>query len=75
MERCCTDGRLGFLSIEAPEFYYNDTWPLMNGHLSAISDITFNGRIFIQVRPTSYDAEAVVGFLRVLLGKSFSNAE
>ncbi len=45
MEPCCIDGRLGCPSIEAPEFYSNDTWPLMNGHLSAISDITFNGRV------------------------------
>jgi len=38
-------------------------------HLSAISGITLDGRLFMQVRPISYDAEAVVGFLRVLLRK------
>jgi len=35
----------------------------------AISGITLDGRVFMQVRPDSYDAEAVVGFLRVLLRK------
>ncbi len=34
-------------------------------HLSAISGITLDGRLFMQVRPASYDAEAVVGALRV----------
>ena len=38
-------------------------------HLSAISGITLDGRLFMQVRRASYDAEAVVGFLRVLLRK------
>ena len=38
-------------------------------HLSAISGITLDGRLFMQVCPASYDAEAVVGFLRVLLRK------
>ena len=42
---------------------------LTRDHLSAISGITLDGRLFLQVRPTSYDAEAVVGFLRVLLRK------
>src|SRR5438552_15309850 len=42
---------------------------LTRDHLSAISGITLDGRLFMQVRPTSYDAEAVVGFLRVLLCK------
>jgi transposase len=42
---------------------------LTRDHLSAISGITPDGRLFMQVRPTSYDAEAVVGFLRVLLRK------
>src|SRR6266566_1917802 len=42
---------------------------LTRDHLSAISGITLDGRLFMQVRPTSYDAEAVVGFLRVLLRK------
>ncbi len=37
--------------------------------LWAISGITLDGRLFMQVRPTSYDAEAVLGFLRVLLRK------
>jgi transposase len=35
----------------------------------AISGITLDGRLFMQVRPDSYNAEAVVGFLRVLLRK------
>jgi hypothetical protein len=30
-----------------------------------MSGITLDGRLFMQVRPTSYDAEAVVGALRV----------
>jgi hypothetical protein len=42
---------------------------LTRDHLSAISGITLDGRLFMQVRPVSYDAEAVVGFLRVLLRK------
>ena len=42
---------------------------LTHDHLSAISGITLDGRLFLQVRPTSYDAAAVVGFLRVLLRK------
>src|SRR5258707_7102395 len=43
--------------------------PLTRDHLSAISGITPDGRLFLQVRPASYDAAAVVGFLRVLLRK------
>jgi transposase len=42
---------------------------LSRDHLSAISGITLDGRLFMQVRPESYDAAAVVGFLRVLLRK------
>ena len=42
--------------------------PLTRDHLSAISGITLDGRLFLQVRPASYDA-AAVGFLRVLLRK------
>jgi DDE superfamily endonuclease len=42
---------------------------LTRDHLSAISGMTLDGRLFMQVRPASYDAEAVVGFLRVLLRK------
>jgi DDE superfamily endonuclease len=38
-------------------------------HLSAISGVTLDGRLFLQVREGSYDSEAVVGFLRVLLRK------
>jgi transposase len=38
-------------------------------HLSAISSITLDGRLFLQVREGSYDSAAVVGFLRVLLRK------
>lgn len=43
--------------------------PLTRDHLSAISGITLDGRLFMQVRPASYDGVAVVGFLRVLLRK------
>jgi transposase len=42
---------------------------LTRDHLSAISGITLDGRLFLQVRPTSYDGTAVVKFLRVLLRK------
>jgi hypothetical protein len=37
--------------------------------LSAISGITFGGRLFLRVREGSYDGDLVVGFLRVLLRK------
>lgn len=43
--------------------------PLSKDHLSAISGITLDGRLFLQVREQSYDSLAVVGFLRVLLHK------
>ena len=42
---------------------------LTRDHLSAISGITPEGRLFMQVRPDSFDAAGVVGFLRVLLRK------
>lgn len=42
---------------------------LTHDHLSAISGITLEGRLFLQVRTNSYNGEAVVGFLRVLLRK------
>ncbi len=42
---------------------------LTHDHLSAISGITLDGRLFLQVRPDSYDRDAVVDFLRVLLRK------
>jgi transposase len=42
---------------------------LTHEHLSSISGITPDGRLFLQVRPASYDAAAVVGFLRVLMRK------
>ncbi len=42
---------------------------LTRDHLSAISGITLDGRLFMQVRPASYDAVAVVAFLQVLLRK------
>jgi transposase len=42
---------------------------LTHDHLSAISGITLEGRLFLQVREDSYDAAAVVGFLRVVLRK------
>ena len=38
-------------------------------HLSAISGVTADGRLFLQVRQATYDAQAVVAFLRVLLRK------
>src|SRR5207245_2360257 len=43
--------------------------PLTRDHLSAISGLTLDGRLFLQVRLVSSDAAAVVGFLRVLLRK------
>jgi transposase len=43
--------------------------PLTHDHLSAISGITFDGRLFMQVRSASCDSVAVVGFLRILLRK------
>src|SRR5579883_234279 len=43
--------------------------PLTRDHLPSISGIISDGRLFLQVRPACYDAEAVVGFLRVLLRK------
>jgi len=43
--------------------------PLTRDHLSAISCISPNGRLFLQVRQNAYDAQAVVAFLRVLLRK------
>jgi transposase len=42
---------------------------LTRDHLSASSGITLDGRLFMQVRKASYDAHAVIGFLRVLLRK------
>jgi hypothetical protein len=42
---------------------------LTHEHLSAISAITLDGRLLLQVREDSYDGEAVVAFLRVLLRK------
>jgi transposase len=42
---------------------------LTHDHLSAISGITLDGRLFLQVREDAYDTEAVVGFLRGLLRK------
>jgi transposase len=42
---------------------------LTHDHLSAISGITLDGRLFMQVREGAYDAAGVVGFLRVLLRK------
>lgn len=42
---------------------------LSRDHLSTISGITLDGRLFLQVRRQSYDGEAIVGFLRVLLRK------
>lgn len=42
---------------------------LTRDHLAAISGMTVDGRLFLQVREASYDGAAVVGFLRVLLRK------
>jgi transposase len=43
--------------------------PLTHDHLSAISGITLDGRLVMQVQEHSFDATGVVGFLRVLLRK------
>ncbi len=43
--------------------------PLTRDHLSVISGITLEGRLFLQIREQPYTAETVVGFLRVLLRK------
>jgi transposase len=43
--------------------------PLTRDHLSAISGLTPDGRLFLQVRPHSYDSRGVIEFLRVLLRK------
>jgi transposase len=42
---------------------------LTHDHLAAISGITLDGRLFLQIREQNYDSAAVVGFLRVLLRK------
>jgi transposase len=42
---------------------------LTHDHLAAISGITLDGRLFMQTQQPAYTAEAVVGFLRVLLHK------
>jgi transposase len=42
---------------------------LTHDHLSAISGLTLDGRLFMQVQQGAYDAQGVVGFLRVLLRK------
>ena len=42
---------------------------LTHDHLSVISGITLDGRLFLQMREQAYTAEAVVGFLRALLRK------
>jgi transposase len=43
--------------------------PLTRDHLSAISGITPDGRLFMQVQDRSYRSEDVVRFLRLLLRK------
>ena len=40
---------------------------LTHDHLSVISGITLDGRLFMQVQETAYTAQTVVGFLRVVL--------
>ena len=42
---------------------------LSHDHLAAISGITLDGRLYMQVRDEAFDAHGVVGFLRVLLRK------
>jgi transposase len=42
---------------------------LTRDHLSVISGITLDGRLFLQMQEQAYTAETVVGFLRVLLRK------
>ena len=42
---------------------------LTHDHLAAISGITLDGRLFLQIREPNDDRAAVVGFLRVLLRK------
>lgn len=42
---------------------------LTRDHLSAISGITLDGRLYMQARDEAFDATGVVGFLRVLLRK------
>jgi len=42
---------------------------LTRDHLSAISGITLDGRLAMQVRHDAFDAAGVVGFVRVLLRK------
>jgi DDE superfamily endonuclease len=42
---------------------------LTHDHLAAISGITLDGRRFMQTQAPAYTAEAVVGFLRVMLRK------
>lgn len=43
--------------------------PLTHDHLSAISGITLDGRLYMQTRASAFKAHGVVGFLRVLLRK------
>jgi hypothetical protein len=42
---------------------------LTRDHLSVISGITVDGRLFLQMRAEAYTAATVVGFLRLLLRK------
>ncbi len=43
--------------------------PLTHDHLAAISGITLDGRLYMQTRKDAFNAQGVVGFLRVLLRK------
>ena len=45
------------------------TAPLSHDHLAAMSGITPDGRLFLQVRRQAYDGDAIVRFLRVVLRK------
>jgi transposase len=42
---------------------------LTRDHLSVISGVTLDGRLFLQVQEGAYNSAGVVGFLRVLLRK------
>ena len=42
---------------------------LSHDHLAAISGITLDGRLCLQIREQAFDSAGVVGFLRVLLRK------
>ena len=47
--------------------------PLTRDHLSAISAITPQGKLFMRVQDTAFKGPAIVRFLRHLLGQSLAN--